>query len=260
MLKAGYKNAILTDTMLKSEAPIHIGYGTALFKDIDYFCEDWGIHYMNVTPNNTAIKLIEGDGETINNILEVGSNVGHTLMALKNKYPKASLYAMDINPNAIEIAKCFTNAKSCDVEKDGIPFSGVKFDVIIIADVLEHLRDPESVLKLCRDYLSDNGQIIISVPNIQNISVINQLLHGRFTYTDVGLLDKTHIHFFTGIEISLMVERAGYITDKALSAHMPMSEDESNTYDKLKNVFPNLDDQGFMTFQYMFRIKKKGAN
>lgn len=70
------------------------------------------------------------------------------------------------------------------------------FDIILFADVLEHLKEPLAVLKRFKHYLKDDGYIIISIPNIANWRMRIKLLLGHFDYHDYGILDKTHIRFF----------------------------------------------------------------
>ena len=71
------------------------------------------------------------------------------------------------------------------------------FDIIVFADVLEHLRDPATVLQRSLASLTPHGQIIVSVPNVANFFVRGCLLLGRFEYADRGILDRTHLRFFT---------------------------------------------------------------
>ena len=70
-----------------------------------------------------------------------------------------------------------------------------KYDIILFPDVLEHLRDPESILVSMKDHLNENGFIISSIPNLMNASVIYDLLRENFTYQDAGILDRTHLGF-----------------------------------------------------------------
>lgn len=72
-----------------------------------------------------------------------------------------------------------------------------EFDYIVFADVLEHLRDPASVLQRCIPALKESGKIVISVPNIANWIIRLGLLFGKFDYMDRGILDRTHLRFFT---------------------------------------------------------------
>ena len=84
------------------------------------------------------------------------------------------------------------------------------FDVILLADVLEHLRDPGALLRECRSYLKPTGRIIVSVPNVANLWIRLSLLLGRFDYTERGILDKTHLRFFTLRTARALVREAGF--------------------------------------------------
>lgn len=83
-------------------------------------------------------------------------------------------------------------------------------DVIVLADVLEHLRSPARALGLVRAALRDDGHVFISVPNIANVTVRLGLLFGIFEYRDRGILDHTHLRFYTVRTIRREVENAGF--------------------------------------------------
>ncbi len=85
-----------------------------------------------------------------------------------------------------------------------------KFDTIIFADVLEHLVDPERVLIELKSKLTDCGEIITSIPNTRHWLIFKQLLEGDWQYTEHGLLDKTHLRFFTKKSIDRMFRTCGY--------------------------------------------------
>jgi 2-polyprenyl-3-methyl-5-hydroxy-6-metoxy-1,4-benzoquinol methylase len=83
-----------------------------------------------------------------------------------------------------------------------------RFDVIVAADVLEHLRDPLKLLQDLRAFLNPGGFFVVSLPNIAHASVRLALLEGRFDYQDLGLLDRTHLRFFTHESIARMFDEA----------------------------------------------------
>ena len=85
------------------------------------------------------------------------------------------------------------------------------YDYIIFADVLEHLRSPGKAIQKSMKYLSANGCMLTSIPNIGHNAVIMSLLKGKFEYTNDGLLDDTHIHFFTRQSMRDMFEKEGLI-------------------------------------------------
>lgn len=85
------------------------------------------------------------------------------------------------------------------------------YDVIIFADVLEHLRVPNVVLKRCYGLLASTGRIIISIPNIAHWTVRAALARGKFDYTETGLLDNTHVKFFTKKTLTNMIADCGFV-------------------------------------------------
>jgi 2-polyprenyl-3-methyl-5-hydroxy-6-metoxy-1,4-benzoquinol methylase len=97
-----------------------------------------------------------------------------------------------------------------DVEAVELPFDPGSFDVLLCADVVEHLRDPVLFLQRTRAVLRRGGRLVLSTPNIANWSIRMCLLVGRFRYTDRGILDRTHTHFFTRRSLIECLDAAGY--------------------------------------------------
>jgi 2-polyprenyl-3-methyl-5-hydroxy-6-metoxy-1,4-benzoquinol methylase len=87
---------------------------------------------------------------------------------------------------------------------------GKTFDKVLLMDVLEHLREPERLLRECQGLLKPTGRLIVSVPNVANITVRVMLLFGQFRHAERGILDKTHLHFFTRRTARKMLESNGY--------------------------------------------------
>jgi O-antigen biosynthesis protein len=90
-------------------------------------------------------------------------------------------------------------------------FPGETFDVIVFGDVLEHLRDPLPTLRQARTMLSPGGSVVVSVPNIAHGSVRLALLRGKFPYGPLGLLDNTHLRFFTRDGLEDLMREAGLV-------------------------------------------------
>lgn len=93
---------------------------------------------------------------------------------------------------------------------DEFPFKRNEFDHILFMDVLEHLRDPSALLKKLRPFLKTDGTIIISVPNVANLSVRSSLLFGGWNYAEYGIMDRTHLRFFTRKTAKALVTGAGF--------------------------------------------------
>lgn len=87
-----------------------------------------------------------------------------------------------------------------------------KYDYIVILDVLEHIRNPKEVLDLLRCLLKEEGTLLLSLPNIAHNSIIMNLLQNKFIYTNVGLLDETHVHFYTYSTLKDLLNSAGFVT------------------------------------------------
>jgi 2-polyprenyl-3-methyl-5-hydroxy-6-metoxy-1,4-benzoquinol methylase len=132
-------------------------------------------------------------------VLEVGCGTGQTLEMLKAKNLCLETVGFELFSAAAEEACSRVDNVYClDVERDRLPGNLEKFDLILLLDVLEHLVDPWHVLKMLREeYLADEGKIIISLPNAQHFSLVLPLIFGRFNYEERGVLDKTHLRFFT---------------------------------------------------------------
>lgn len=134
-------------------------------------------------------------------VLEFGCAYGRMTRYLKESC-QCRVWIAEIDPEAFQVAMQYAEDGYCgDVETQDWyeQFKDLKFDYILFADVLEHLRDPERVLSLAGRLLKENGEILLSVPNIGHNDVLAKLFLNRFDYTPLGLLDDTHIHFW-GIE------------------------------------------------------------
>ncbi len=95
------------------------------------------------------------------------------------------------------------------------------FDVIVCADVLEHLAEPERVLASVRRWLAPGGLLLVSVPNVANAAIRLSLLAGRFEYSDKGILDRTHLRFFTRRSARRLVEQAGFRVRRIRATPVP---------------------------------------
>lgn len=84
------------------------------------------------------------------------------------------------------------------------------FDVVVCADVLEHLPDPERLLARIAGWLSSGGTLLASLPNVANLQVRGGLLFGRFEYAERGILDRTHLRFYTRRSARRLLEGAGF--------------------------------------------------
>lgn len=140
------------------------------------------------------LKILERDREPAS-ILDVGTASGY----LGKEWKKSGHHVTGIEFDAAAAEKAKENYHSftvADIETFDFPFYQ-EFDYIVFADVLEHLREPAAVLRRCIPGLKESGKIIISLPNVANWVIRLGLLFGKFDYADRGILDRTHLRFFT---------------------------------------------------------------
>ncbi len=132
-----------------------------------------------------------------------------------------------------------------------------RYDYIVFADVLEHLREPSETLKRCKNVIKKTGKILVSVPNISHNSILIDLWNDKFNYTDTGLLDNTHLKLFTRQSFVNMAEQAGWAVIGERPKYIRVGENEiQNSYRDLpKEVFKAMVARtAGNVYQYMFTL------
>lgn len=157
--------------------------------------------------------------------------------------------------------KSFLGKKKGDIENFyWYKKSKGKFDYIIFADVLEHLRNPQAVINKCSDVLGDDGEILISIPNVTHNSIIIDLMKNKFLYQKLGLLDETHIHFFTYESFCEMIKEVDLVICGVDFIYSRVGNNEiKNTYFDIPTEVSNYlrkREEGSI-YQYLFKICKK---
>lgn len=141
-------------------------------------------------------------------VLDVGCNDGYIG---KDSHKDVVFYGLDyLLDSVVKAKKIYKDAYVYDLNNlQKLPW-GIKFDTIIFADVLEHVIYPEKTLQFFVDnYLQSKGKVIISLPNIANWQIRSKLLFGNFDYTETGIMDKTHLHFYTFKSAKKLLEQNG---------------------------------------------------
>lgn len=220
--------------------------------------QKWEMNYFNDYPNYRLLSFVDKGKEEKFSVLEIGCDCGVNLLHLKNQYPGVQLYGVEINASAVEIASHVAQVQVANIEDKSLDFAGTRFDYIIFGDVLEHLRDPEGTIQYCKSLLKTEGRILACIPNLMHYSVMRGLLNGDFTYADMGLLDRTHIHFFTFNEMVRMFARSGYEIDRMIYTGdvENASEEDKEFVNKLLSISGKAREFMFYVFQYIVSAKK----
>lgn len=217
--------------------------------DRNYLRKKWNMNYFMLAANGKFNSLIDRAEEDEFSVLEVGCDVGANLLGIKNAHPYCKIAGLEINKNSVDIGKHIADIRYGNIEEENVDFGG-KFDYIIFGDVLEHLHDPLRTIEYCKTLLKKNGCIVASIPNVMHVSVMEQLLRGEFRYTEVGLLDKTHIHLFTQKEIIKMFMEAGYQVEKLQGVNFKLTLQQEELISKLMSISENVTEDMYRVYQY----------
>jgi len=213
---------------------------------------------------NTRQEILPHVPEGTKRVLDVGCGAGDFGRTLKETTRVEEVVGIEIVERAWELAKeNLDDAILGSIEDMELPFEDDYFDLICCNDVLEHLVDPLDALKKLRRVLRPGGHVIISIPNARYYDIVNALANGRWEYVDAGIMDRTHLRFFTATELVIMLQNADFQLARLepLSyvdeTHLPRHADGS--LDLGRTVVKNVSDQEwleFRTYQWLAVGKK----
>lgn len=160
--------------------------------------------------NPELLAAIPLDARTV---IDIGCGGGALGAAYLRRNPRARVLGVDLDEAALAHARTrLTEVARCDVQTEDLPFDlpdGI--DVLVYGDVLEHLADPWATLSRHAARLNPDGVVVVCFPNVEHWSIVYRLLAGTFDYDDQGLLDRTHLRFFTPRMMRETLERAGLV-------------------------------------------------
>lgn len=189
-------------------------------------------------------------------VLDVGCGAGVTSEWLRANKKIERAVGIERDPRALAEAKSkLDNAHSVDLESGDLHsvLADEKFNLILCLDILEHLTDPWLVLKNLGKHLSSDGYLIASIPNVRNYRVVLPLLlAGSWRYQETGILDSTHLRFFTKSSVIQLFQDSGYEIDLVRNTgRMNFSKSW------WLNIFTLGIFREFLDFQYLIRAKRK---
>lgn len=196
--------------------------------------------------------LIDGKA---NDVLDVGCGAGYFGKYLKESGRASSVYGIELIKTVAEHARLNLDAVICgdldeiDLDLQLGALDKKKFDVIVFADVLEHTKNPWGILKKISENLKDDGLLIISLPNIRHWKVLSNLLFmDRWDYEESGIMDRTHLRFFTKSTSVDLISSSGF---KVVQVHSLMGY-RAKTLSKITGKIL----EGMLAEQYVFLCKK----
>lgn len=155
-------------------------------------------------------------------VLDVGCGAGALGGALREERG-VEVAGLELSPDAAARAReRLDHVVEGDLDRlEDLPFPPGHFDAMVFGDVLEHLRDPHRLLRALRPWLADDGALVCSIPNVGHWSVVLPLIaQDRWPYADAGLLDRTHVHFFTLHEAEAMLRECGFALESAAATRL----------------------------------------
>lgn len=167
----------------------------------------------------SVLKLLAAEGVPLR-ILDVGTSDGYLGARLREL--GHSVVGIEKDPASATRARIHYEALHVhDIEEFEFPYRA-EFDYVLYADILEHLRDPVEVLRRSLSSLKESGKIIVSVPNVANFVIRLRLLLGRFDYEERGILDRTHLRFFTLASLKKLLSEASCRVLEVLPTPLPV--------------------------------------
>lgn len=184
-------------------------------------------------------------------IFDIGCAAGVLGKNLRANEKVSTLIGAEIFKEAAQDALCFYDSVHIgDIETLDLDYDNY-FDFVICGDIIEHLRDPDKLLMNIHRWLKKEGTLIVSIPNIRFWRVlIDLVLRGLWEYQDAGILDRTHLRFFTRRSFCVTLEKAGF---KICASPMTIHGTKKNTFNFLTGkIF-----EEFLGSQILFIAKKK---
>lgn len=196
-----------------------------------------GIIYAGGGPSILEFSLLVHEPKFA---LDVGCSRGDFAAGIKQEFPRARIWGVEPNQQAAQIAAgridrvLSQSFEAIDWGREGVRRGDI--DTVLLFDVLEHMYDPWKALLNLRNLVSEKAQLVVSMPNARNVHLIQDLICGYWRYRPVGLLDITHIRFFTRQDMYRMFYQTGF---RVVASAMTQCARSTEIYRKYRDgTFP----------------------
>lgn len=187
------------------------------------------VYHREVDINdNDSLALIARKISRDSRVLELGTATGYFSRFLKEQL-NCTIDGAELDADMAKTAREYCQTLfvgNLEQERLSDHFPPAAYDFVICADVLEHLYNPETLLKQLKALLKPAGRVVISIPNVGYAGLILDLIEGGFQYRDEGILDRTHIRFFTRGSFTGLLSTLGYEVDSVEPVRRALNETE----------------------------------
>lgn len=186
------------------------------------------VSYDPAYHDNTRVEIASFIGDAPGLVLDVGCGGGATGKLIKQKFPGTRVVGIEINRDAAARAREVLDDVICapiDAAPVAERLGASRIDLVLLLDVLEHLYDPWRNLLHIRGWLAPQTRVLASVPNVRNLATLDELAAGRWDYGPNGVLDITHLRFFTKATLRALFEQTGYLVREMTPLFRPETVD-----------------------------------
>lgn len=223
---------------------------------------------MKSTPAYTAInpEIFSLIPDSARKIVDVGCMLGQMAFACKELKKDIHYTGIEIDPEYANIAANYCDEvfiEDVEILNDYQMEHFAGSDCWIFGDCLEHLKDPWSVLLKVRKIISKDGCVLICIPNAQHWSIQKRMLSGQFRYEKIGLLDRTHLRWFTKTTLLEMFHSTGWKADNLIVRSLKETPEQTialqgiQAFAEICGIDPEMAKKDSIPFQYIFKLIPK---
>jgi ubiquinone/menaquinone biosynthesis C-methylase UbiE len=214
---------------------------------IDPLYDEKGLEYFDLIRDEVICLIPAGTRR----LLDVGCGAGATARAAKEKLGIEEIWGIEsVEQAAAKARERLDRVIVGDAESIQVPAPDGYFDVLLCADFLEHTRDPWQTLEKLARWLAPQGALIVSLPNLRHLRPLVHIVLDRFEYEESGILDRTHLRFFTRSSMRSLIEGAGFTIERETS-----NRSRSLRYDAAVALTLGLL-KPFTVYQYLFLARR----
>lgn len=261
LISSGYSLVACMDTFLHnfniiSKEKNTYRYENLIEKDLNEFINKWGFNpKISNTIKFDLISLIKNDEDSEFNILEIGCGTGASLNEIRNRYHNAHVYGVDSNKNFSKISKNICEINIADIDNLDLEYEEKFFDYIMLSNVFECLEDSNKILKNIKKILKKDGFILFGISNIMYIDALKAIIKGKFYSSNLEVLDKSHLRFFTIDEIEKLFANNNYLVEHIFGERKKLTQEDINFINSICKVFGEEFRSVYEISKYFIRFK-----